>query len=201
MKRFLAFTLVVALVLIGLPAPLAAAATPQANGQISGAAKDNDQRPLPNTVVRLRNVANGQLVGATRTNTLGEFSFTGLGQGTYVIEIVDAAGKIIGTSAQISLAAGTMAVSGVAITATAAGAAAAAGGGAFFASTAGVVLIVAAGAGVATGIYLAKRSPKKYPRTTAFRGLVGTELQLGAVSCPGPGFRPAQALHRQQRHA
>jgi len=165
MKRFLAFTLVVALVLIGLPAPLAAAATPQANGQISGVAKGQDQRPLANTTVRLRNVANGQLVGATRTNTLGEFSFTGLGQGTYVIEIVDAAGKIIGTSAQISLAAGTMAVSGVAITATAAGAAAAAaaaaGGGAFFASTAGVVVIVAAGAGVAGAIYAAKHSPKK----------------------------------------
>jgi hypothetical protein len=165
MKRFLALTLVVALVLIGLPAPLAAAATPQANGQISGAAKDNDQRPLANTIVRLRNVANGQLVAATRTNTLGEFSFTGLGHGKYVIEIVDAAGKIIGTSAQISLAAGTMVVSGLVVTATAAGRAAAlaaaGGAGGFFTSTAGVVLIVAAGAGVTAGIVKATASPSK----------------------------------------
>jgi hypothetical protein len=158
MKRLLALALVVALVLIGLPAPLAAAATPQANGQISGVAKG-----LANHTVRVRNVATGQLVATGNTNAEGAFTISGLTQGNYVVEIVDAAGKIVGTSSQISLTAAAMTVSGVSIGAAGAAAAAAAAGGAgaFFASTAGVVLIVAAGAGVAGIVYAAKHSPKK----------------------------------------
>ena len=151
MKRFFVFVLVVALIGIGIPTPLASAGLPQGNGQITGNAKGSDGKPMANTPARLRNVANGQLAGTTYTSALGDFGFTSLNPGNYIVEVVDTAGRIIGTSAQIALAPGTLVVGGVGITTTvagAAGAATAAAGGSFFKSTAGVVLLAAAGAGV-----------------------------------------------------
>jgi hypothetical protein len=152
MKRLLALTLAAAMVLVSLPAPLAAAGKPQGNGQIGGTARGTDQQPLRGYTVRVRNVGSGQLAATQQTNSAGEFLFTGLNPGNYVVEIVDPTGRIIATSAQLSLTAGAMTISGVAITATAAGelaAAGAAGGlGAFFTSTAGIVLIAGVGAGI-----------------------------------------------------
>jgi hypothetical protein len=75
---------------------------PQGTGQIGGVAKGSDQAPLGGTRVQLRNVSNGQLAGTTTTNNLGEFLFTGLNPGNYVVEVVDAAGRIIATSASLS---------------------------------------------------------------------------------------------------
>lgn len=162
MKRFLALTLAVALAFIGVPVPLAAAIGPQGPGSISGVAKGGDQQPLPNYTVRVRNVGTGQIAGTQTTSATGAFSFTGLNAGTYVVEIVDAAGRVIGVTSSISLTAGTMVISGVALTASGLGGAAlagAAGGGigTFFSSTAGILLIVGAGAGITAGV-LASRN-------------------------------------------
>ena len=104
---------------------------------------------MAKTSVRLRNLANGQIAGTTTTNALGQFSFAALPQGDYMIEVLNAAGEIVGTSATISLAAGAV-VSGVTVAASAVAAAAAAGAGAsFFGTTTGLVTIAAAGAAVA----------------------------------------------------
>ena len=162
MKRFFALTLAVALV--GVPLPAGAAARQQ-TGSLAGIAKDAGGQPLPNYSVRLRNVANGQLAGDTKSDDKGAFIFTGLAQGNYVIEVVDAAGRIIATSTSISVAAGA-AITGVAVTVSAAGAAAAAaaaggGIGAFFTSTSGILLLAAAGAGVTAGIVRATASPSR----------------------------------------
>ncbi len=165
MKRTLASALVLAIVALGIPVGLQAAPRRQpSNGSVSGTAQGADQTPLPGYRVNLRctsltgcgsNMATGQ-VRSTTTNGSGEFLFNGLDQGTYVVEIVDATGKFIGVSVEITLGPGAMAISGLLVSATAAGtaaAAAAAGGlGAFFSSTAGIVLIAAAGAGITAGI-------------------------------------------------
>ena len=46
------------------------------------------------------------LVGETRTNDKGEFKFTGLPAGDFVVETVAPNGTLLGTSPRIALAAG-----------------------------------------------------------------------------------------------
>ncbi len=166
MRRILALALVVSVVCLGMPMGALAAygGQTQSNGQIGGSARNPDQTPLASHTVRLRNVSNGALVPGqtTTTSAMGDYLFTGLNPGQYVVEVLDASGNLIGASTPITLTAGMMTISGVAITATAAGAAAAAasagGLGAFFTSTAGVVILAGAGAGIT---YAAVQSGKK----------------------------------------
>lgn len=167
MRRLVAFTTLVALALSLASVPLAAAggsrvprlpARPGANqttGSIAGRAEDSRHRVLANHTVRIRNLANGNLTGSTTTSTSGDFSFIGLTQGNYAIEVVNTAGDIIATSASIAVAPG--ATVSVTITASAAAAireAAAAGG--HGRNTALIVTGVATAAGV--GVYIATRS-------------------------------------------
>jgi hypothetical protein len=111
---------------------------------------------VTNTVVQLRNLATGQLAGSTTSNVAGQFSFIGLNPGNYAVEVVNAAGQIVGTSASVAVSSGA-AVTGVSVTASAAvaatagvgaGAGSVAGAGAG-ASTAAIVGAAAAAAGVA----------------------------------------------------
>ena len=159
-RRLVLSTVIAALVVPGVPlfAAPAAAAQP-GTGTISGSARSASGQSMPNTTVRLRNVQTGQLAGATTSGAEGQFSFAGLGPGSYVVEVVDAAGVVVGTSAAIALTAATMVATGVVVTssAAAAGALAAAGGGAFFASTLGIITIAAVGAGVAGVVVVANR--------------------------------------------
>jgi hypothetical protein len=165
MKRVLALVLVVALVSIGLPT--ASFAGPRVNSSVAGIAKDTTGRPLVNTTVRMRNVVTGQIAGTARTSLSGAFTFENLTSGNYIVETVNAAGRVVATSSSLDLAPGAS-VTGVAVTAPAdvaaqAGAAAAAGGGSFFASAGGIVLLAAIGAGAVAGIYYATKddSPSK----------------------------------------
>ena len=165
LKRVLASILTVALVGASIPAFAAGPKAKQGerSGRISGVALDAQKKPLVNVTARLRNVDTGQLVGETKTNARGEYTFTDLNPGRYVVEIVNDKGDIIGTTAAVSLTVGAMTATGVTVTATAAagaigagaaGAAAAAGGG-FFTSTAGIIVLAAAGAGIAGGVAIA----------------------------------------------
>lgn len=133
----------------------AAPAPKQGTGIVSGTARNAAQQVMSGVKVQLRNVDTGQLFGTTQSSVNGGFSFTGLGAGNYVIEIVDAAGKIIGVSASMSVAAGAV-ISGVTVAASAAGAvaasAAAGGAAAFFTSTGGILVLAGVGAGVGAGI-------------------------------------------------
>jgi hypothetical protein len=100
--------------------------------------------------VQIRNVQTGQLVATGTTDGSGQFTFAGLAPGSYVVEIVNASGAIVGTTAPIAVAAGTTAT--VAVTASAAGALAASGGagfGIFGLSTAASAAVIG---GVAVGI-------------------------------------------------
>jgi hypothetical protein len=153
MRRVLVGALVCALL---MPASSAFAAAGAGSASIAGAARSAAGKVTANTTVQLRDVATGQLAGTTTSNAAGAFSFTGLEAGNYVVEVVNAAGQIIGTSASIAVAAGAV-VTGVGVSAAAA-AAAAGGAGAFFGSTLGIVTLAAAGAGVA-GVTVASRTP------------------------------------------
>jgi hypothetical protein len=99
----------------------------QQGGALNGVAQSADKAPLPNYRVHVRNANTGELAGATTSNQTGQFSFASLQPGNYVVEIVDAAGKVVGLSPSISVAAGSTVT--VTVGASAAGALAAASGG------------------------------------------------------------------------
>ncbi|PYQ77354.1 MAG: hypothetical protein DMG01_15260 [Acidobacteria bacterium] len=158
MRRIVALALASSLTLSS--APLFAA---QATASLAGTATSSSGQSVANATVHLRNLANGQIAGTTTSSTTGSFSFAGLQAGNYAVEVVNAAGQIIGTSASIGVAAGAtvtgIAVSTSAVLAGAAAGAAAAGAGAATAgiSTAVIVTTAAAAAGVAGAVAVAKK--------------------------------------------
>jgi hypothetical protein len=110
---------------------------------------------MSDTGVQLRNASTGQLVGTATTNGVGQFSFPGLNPGTYVVEVINATGQIVGTSGSVVVGAGA-ATTGVSVTASIATKAATAGAGNLFtAHHAAIILGAAAAAGVAAGVAMA----------------------------------------------
>lgn len=164
MRRMIAVAVAVAMSFTTLPLFAAARAgrVAQQLGTLSGIARDALRQPIARTTAQLRDLTTGQLVNTTQTAADGAFSFTGLPAGNYAVEIVDAAGRIIGTSASISVAAGGT-VSGVIVSASAAGAlgtaaaAGAAAAGGF--STAVVITTIAVAGGIAGAVAIARRGP------------------------------------------
>jgi hypothetical protein len=150
MKKLVASALVLALAIAAAPINLIAAARAFQAGAISGVAT-LEGKPIPNVSVRLRNVDTGQLVGNTTANAAGEFSFSGLPAGNFVVETVAANGTILGTTA-VALTAATMVVANLTVGASAAAVAAAGGAGAVLGTTAAVA---GAGAGLGTGVIIA----------------------------------------------
>jgi hypothetical protein len=152
MKKLIASALVLALAVVAAPINLIAAgrALQGGKGQISGVAT-LEGKPIPNVKVQLRNVDSGQLVGNTNANGAGEFSFTGLPEGNYVVETVSGNGTILGRSA-VAITAATLVVANLSIGASAAAVAAAGGSAAVLGGTAA---IAAAGAGLGTGVLIA----------------------------------------------
>jgi hypothetical protein len=130
----------------------------QAGGKISGTVRDAQGQMLPNAKLQLRNIDTGRIVAATRAGGEGNYEFTGVLPGNYVVEIVDDSDRVIGLSAATPLgASGAIAELLVIVSSTGAmaGAAAAGGLGAFFASTGGILLLVGIGAGVTAGVIAA----------------------------------------------
>ena len=95
---------------------VAGAALNPAQAQISGIVMTPAGEPIANAVVRARDLLTGQLGGTTATANAGQFSLV-VNPGSYMLEIVDAGGQILGTSSFISAAAGTT-VTAATITAT-----------------------------------------------------------------------------------
>ena len=62
--------------------------------------------PIANALVRLRNVTSGRIEATTSAAANGEFAFENLEGGTYVIEYVDEAGKILAVGHVFSVAPG-----------------------------------------------------------------------------------------------
>ncbi len=124
-------------------------------GTLRGTARSSAGQILANHKVQLRNVATGQLAGSTTSDAAGAFSFTGLSPANYVVEILDSAGRIAGTSAVTAVAAG--ATASIAVTAATAALTTAHG-----INTALLLTTIAAGAGI-TAIIVAKNKDEASP--------------------------------------
>lgn len=188
MKR--AVSTVLAL-LVFASAPLLTAARAQQNiGEIAGTAVV-EGRPLAKITVRLRNVDSGRLEGTQITNDRGEFRFTNLPAGNYVVETVaPGGGTLLGTSTRISLATGGMLATGVTVS-TSAAAAAAAGlgaGAAGFGAGAG-----AAGAGV-TGAAAGAGAGAAAAGATAGGAFFTTTAGIVTAVAAGAGLAAAVAV-------
>src|SRR6186997_1282600 len=79
----------------------------QGQGALNGVAQSADKAPLPNYRVHVRNANTGTLAGQTLSNQAGQFTFTSLQPASYVVELVDAAGKVVGLSPSLTVAAGS----------------------------------------------------------------------------------------------
>jgi hypothetical protein len=124
----------------------------QGTATLSGTARSSNGQPIEDCTAQLRDVLTGQLVGTTKCDRAGAFMFTSLNPGNYVVEIVNAQGLVVGTSAVSAVAAGAS----VAISVTAATTVAATGGGI---STALLLTTLAAAAGVAAVVIAVNRGP------------------------------------------
>lgn len=157
-RTLLTWFLGLLLVFAAMPGRLGAMQPAAATGLVSGTAHSQAGQTMARITVRLRNLANQQLVGTTTSNAAGGFTFTGLTPGQYMVEVVNAAGQVVGTSSAVTLTAGAMVATGVGVTAAAAAVAAAAGAG-FLASTVGLVTLASVSAAVAGVTVAATRRP------------------------------------------
>jgi hypothetical protein len=128
--------------------PLVATSVAQAEiGSLAGTATASTGETLVNAVVQLRDLATGTVSGTTTSSSTGAFSFGAIPPGNYVVEVLNAAGEVVGTSASVSVAAGST-VTGVTVTATATTVAASASAAGVGAGTIVAVTSAAAAAGV-----------------------------------------------------
>ena len=95
MRRFIAVALASILMLANAPQLFAAA---KATGALTGVARTSAGQPLADHSVRVRDVRTGDVAAMSRTGANGAFLVAGLDPGSYVVEIVDAAGRIVGVS-------------------------------------------------------------------------------------------------------
>lgn len=130
MRRIIALAMVSAMSLTSTPLFAVPATQAQSKGSIFGTVQSSTGQTIANTVVGLRNLQTGQLASTTTSNGAGQFSFVGLNPGTYIVEVINAAGKVAATSAPISVPAGAV-VTDVTVTTTPAEGAVSVGVGAF----------------------------------------------------------------------
>lgn len=146
--RFIVVALTIALSLPASPFVVTAGAQTEA-ASLAGTATSSGGELLANATVQLRDLATGTVSSTTTSSSTGGFAFAAVNPGTYAVEVLNAAGQVVGTSASVSVAAGA-AVTGVAVSSTAAAIVAGAAGVAGIAgvSTIAAVTSAAAAAGV-----------------------------------------------------
>lgn len=110
MRKILATGLMIVLTAASVPSVALGA---QSAGEVTGIARGGQLQPLTAVTVQLRSVQTGEIVATTTTAEAGSFSFAGLAPGTYIAEIVDAAGKTLGVGAPVTLGAGAAATTSV----------------------------------------------------------------------------------------
>jgi hypothetical protein len=62
---------------------------------ITGSAWKQDNTPIPGAHLQLRDVVSGKIRAAAVADEAGRFTFTNIEGGTYVVELVDGAGKVV----------------------------------------------------------------------------------------------------------
>ena len=157
MRKAFAAVLAFVTATMGMPLGIAAAGQQATTGGVQGLAQDAAQQNLPGVRVQVR-MPNGQLAATGTTNAQGSFSFAGLNPGSYTIEILDAAGNLVGTSATVTVTAGATAT--ITVTAAAVGAIAAGAGGGlglFGLGTIGTVAVIGGAAALTTAAIVATK--------------------------------------------
>ena len=127
------------------PSPTVTTAAPGAGkAVISGTAVDAAQTPIPNATVRLRNLVTTEIDQTAVTGSAGQFTFGVRADVPYVVEVVDASGRILAVGDVVIPTSGDAVAALVAIPAklpTFAG---------MFTDTAGTVMSAAVGLGLTT---------------------------------------------------
>ena len=152
MRSVLAVALAVSLVSSSLASTVLAAG--QQILTITGRALSADQQGLANTMVRLRSVTTGQLLRVTTSAQGGSYSFPAIAPDTYIIELVDRSGRMLGTTAPFVVEANTAPVVSVVATSTSALTSAGSAGFGFLGlgPAMSAVVLGAAGAAAITGV-------------------------------------------------
>ena len=152
MRSVLALALAVSLVAGGLSSTVLAAG--QQIVTITGRALSPDQHGLANTTVRLRSVTSGQLLRVTTSAQGGSYSFPAVAPDTYIIELVDRSGRMVGTTEPFVVEANSAPVVSVVATSTSALTSAGSAGFSFLGlgPTMSAVVLGAAGAAAITGV-------------------------------------------------
>ena len=153
MRSLLALALAVSLVSSGLSATVLAASQGQIV-TITGRALSPTQQGLANTTVRLRSVTSGQLVRVTSSAQGGSYSFPAVAPDTYIIELVDKNGHMMGTTEPFLVEANTAPAMSVVATSTSALTSAGSAGFSFLGlgPAMSTVVLGAAGAAAITGV-------------------------------------------------
>lgn len=89
-----------------MASPLVLTAATPSRATLSGIVQGSSGQPLVNYRTQLRNVLTGLLVARTTSSAAGSFTFPGLNAATYMVEVVDSTGQVIGTSGVTPVAAG-----------------------------------------------------------------------------------------------
>lgn len=73
---------------------------------IQGGAWHADNTPIPQARLRLRSVVTGKVEATTEANAAGEFTFSGIAEGTYLVELLSNAGKVLAVGQTFTVAPG-----------------------------------------------------------------------------------------------
>jgi len=76
------------------------------NITVAGVAWSGDGEPLANARVQLRHVLTGDVIARSRTNENGEFAFQDLGEGTYVVELLNEDSGVLAVGSPFTVEAG-----------------------------------------------------------------------------------------------
>jgi hypothetical protein len=117
-------------------------------GAITGVARTSSGASFAAHVARLRSVQTGDVVASTTTNVMGTFEFSNVAPDSYVVEIADASGRVVGISGVTTVSAGGTAVAAITAAAPVVGGA--------VATSLLTMMLVAAGAGT-LGVWAATR--------------------------------------------
>ena len=101
----LSASIAVAVLLVATPVMYGASA-PARGTSIRGNAWTADNQPIPAAKLRLRNLASGKVEAATQANDAGEFTFTNVEGGTYLVELVNDSGHVLAVGHRFSIAPG-----------------------------------------------------------------------------------------------
>ena len=112
------------------------------SAKVTGVAWNATNEPIPDAGVRLRNVVTGRVVSTAVTDKTGQFAFSGVEPGTYLLELLGDNGKLLMVGQTFAVGAGEKVATFIRLTAKAPwfdG---------FFRNAASAVVATAAGAGV-----------------------------------------------------